>query len=309
MSTISTLNTSDSPAWTLITKFNDNFSALNTDKAEKSWGTFTGDISVPDEAYWVGWDGSTEVPTKNSIYDKIESLPVLSDGDKGDITVSGGIWTIDNNAVSNAKLDQVSTATFKGRTTAGTWNVEDLTATQATALLNEATTSLKGLMSSADKTKLDNAEIWTLLHSGTITSISTTPYDTWAFTAYDRLRVFIDITWSATSEPALQFNSYTWADYISTYFSNTTIATTGSITWVYMWQVGPTSWYRMSWEIDVIGKSWSIRQFTWKLSATGGFRMVDGYWNSSSDITSIQFFRWGWTGSFSWVIRVYWKNN
>lgn len=42
---------------------------------------------------------------------------------------------LDNN-VTNAKLAQVSTATFKGRTTAGTGNAEDLTATQATALLN-----------------------------------------------------------------------------------------------------------------------------------------------------------------------------
>jgi hypothetical protein len=37
-------------------------------------GTFTGDISVPDEAYGVGWDGSVEVPTKNALYDKIETL-------------------------------------------------------------------------------------------------------------------------------------------------------------------------------------------------------------------------------------------
>ena len=64
----------------------------------------------------------------------------VSDGDKGDITVSasGATWTIDNNVVSNAKLAQVATATFKGRTTAGTGNSEDLTATQATALLNVA---------------------------------------------------------------------------------------------------------------------------------------------------------------------------
>ena len=33
-----------------------------------------GNISVPDEAYGSGWNGSTEVPTKNAIYDKIESL-------------------------------------------------------------------------------------------------------------------------------------------------------------------------------------------------------------------------------------------
>jgi hypothetical protein len=40
------------------------------------------------------------------------------------------------NSVTNAKLAQVSTSTFKGRTTAGTGDPEDLTSTQATALLN-----------------------------------------------------------------------------------------------------------------------------------------------------------------------------
>lgn len=32
------------------------------------------DIVVPDEAYGSGWNGSTEVPTKNAVYDKIETL-------------------------------------------------------------------------------------------------------------------------------------------------------------------------------------------------------------------------------------------
>jgi hypothetical protein len=37
-------------------------------------GTFAGDIIVPDEAYGAGWNGSLEVPTKNAVYDKIESV-------------------------------------------------------------------------------------------------------------------------------------------------------------------------------------------------------------------------------------------
>lgn len=37
-------------------------------------GTFTGDISVPDEAYGSGWNGSVEVPTKNAVYDKVETI-------------------------------------------------------------------------------------------------------------------------------------------------------------------------------------------------------------------------------------------
>jgi hypothetical protein len=57
----------------------------------------------------------------------------------GDVTGSGtGSFaaTVAADAVTNAKLANVATATFKGRTTAGTGDPEDLTATQATALLN-----------------------------------------------------------------------------------------------------------------------------------------------------------------------------
>lgn len=71
----------------------------------------------------------------------------VTDGDKGDITVSasGATWTIDAQAVTNNKLANVATATFKGRTTAGTGSPEDLTGTQATALLDNFTSTLKGL--------------------------------------------------------------------------------------------------------------------------------------------------------------------
>lgn len=89
-------------------------------------------------------DGVTVDATTQDIADLAGGL---SDGDKGDITVSGSgaTWTIDNGVVSNAKMADVATATFKGRTTAGTGAPEDLTATQATALLNTFTSSDKGL--------------------------------------------------------------------------------------------------------------------------------------------------------------------
>lgn len=73
MSTITALLGSWFPSNDRVT-INDNFTNLNNGKAEISWQTFTWDISVPDEVYWVGWNGSLEVPTKNAVYDKIQTI-------------------------------------------------------------------------------------------------------------------------------------------------------------------------------------------------------------------------------------------
>ena len=67
----------------------------------------------------------------------------------GDVSGTGSTsitTAIGNNKVTNAMLAQVATATFKGRTTASTGNVEDLTVTQATALLNQFTSALQGVV-------------------------------------------------------------------------------------------------------------------------------------------------------------------
>lgn len=82
-------------------QFMNNFNQINS----------TQDISVPDEAYGVAWNGSLEVPTKNAVYDKIEAIPALTDGDKGDITVSssGTVWTVDNSTIGIAKLSATGT--------------------------------------------------------------------------------------------------------------------------------------------------------------------------------------------------------
>lgn len=71
----------------------------------------------------------------------------FTDGDKGDITVSGSgaTFTIDTGVVTNAKRANIATARFSGRVTAGTGVPEDLTGTQATTLLDAVTSALKGL--------------------------------------------------------------------------------------------------------------------------------------------------------------------
>ena len=60
-------------------------SALDA-KAALAGATFTGDIVVPAEAYGAGWNGSNEAPTKDAIYDKIETL-----GGGGDALTSNGL--------------------------------------------------------------------------------------------------------------------------------------------------------------------------------------------------------------------------
>lgn len=65
----------------------------------------------------------------------------------GDVTSSGdGATTIAPDAVTNAKLANMATGTIKGRASAGTGDPEDLTAAQATALLDTFTSSAKGLV-------------------------------------------------------------------------------------------------------------------------------------------------------------------
>jgi hypothetical protein len=56
------------------------YMSLNGTNGDVSWVltslTVSGDVSVPDEAYdATSWNGSLEVPTKNAIRDKIESIP------------------------------------------------------------------------------------------------------------------------------------------------------------------------------------------------------------------------------------------
>lgn len=96
----------------------------------------------------------------------IDGTPVLKRAViGGDIDIPDGSNTaaIGVNKVVNNMLAQVATSTIKGRATAGTGNVEDLTGTQVTALLDVFTPSAKGVVpvASTDNFKFLRADaLW-----------------------------------------------------------------------------------------------------------------------------------------------------
>ena len=83
-------------------------------------------------------------PGSNRIDVTIASSASITDGDKGDITVSGSgaTWTIDDDAVTYAKLQNVSASSrILGRASAGAGDVEELTGAQVLALAGGAAVS------------------------------------------------------------------------------------------------------------------------------------------------------------------------
>jgi hypothetical protein len=113
-----------------------------------SSGGATPDIALANSGVVAGTYGDgTHVPQVTvSAKGHVSSVVDVAITDTGiteltnDVTAGPGngsqVATIANDAVTNAKLANVSTATLKGRTTAGSGDPEDLTGTQATALLD-----------------------------------------------------------------------------------------------------------------------------------------------------------------------------
>lgn len=64
-------------------------------------------------------------------------IAIISDGDKGDISVtgSGATWTVDNGAITNAKLESMAEQTIKGKPAGSSGAPEDLTVSQIRTLI------------------------------------------------------------------------------------------------------------------------------------------------------------------------------
>jgi len=123
-----------------------------------TWGSITGTLSSQTDlqnaldAKQATLVSGTNIKTINSTSllgsGNIAISGSVADGDKGDITVSGSgaTWTIDNDAVTTAKIldsnvtlakiEDISTSHFLGRHTGGSGAVQQVSASQARTILN-----------------------------------------------------------------------------------------------------------------------------------------------------------------------------
>lgn len=83
-----------------------------------TYGVSAATVSVTDDAYAAGWNGSTLVPTKNAVYDKIETLSL-----SGASTASTNTWTAGQTFISSVTMTGglvLSSGVITGPLTAGT---------------------------------------------------------------------------------------------------------------------------------------------------------------------------------------------
>lgn len=147
---------------------------LSGDQTVGGSKTFTNAPTVPTPT------GDYHTATKKYVDDSV-AAGVIPDGDKGDITISGGgsTWTVDNGAITNAKMASVATSTIKGRATAGTGAPEDLTPAQVKTLLQIAFADITGAVPTWNQNTTGSAAKLT-----TARAISITGDATWS-TSFD----------------------------------------------------------------------------------------------------------------------------
>ena len=134
----------------LTTKINDNTSGDVTPQDVREvlvdledsvpWYDEVQDLSAADIAAmsqdWRGQGSETLIAATAAL--EAAASAGVSDGDKGDITVSstGTVWTVDDEAITLAKMAHMATGSLLGRSTAGAGDVEVLAASAVRTLLN-----------------------------------------------------------------------------------------------------------------------------------------------------------------------------
>lgn len=131
----------------------------------KQASVFVEEGTVNADTAWVCTNnGTITIGSTNIAFALFSSVAEIADGNKGDVTVSGGgiTWSINNGAITLAKMANMATASLIGRNTAGTGVPEVLSASTVRTLLglvigtnvqawDADLDALAGLASAADK--------------------------------------------------------------------------------------------------------------------------------------------------------------
>jgi hypothetical protein len=118
--------------------------------------TTTGTISMPNIGIAGTYGNTSQYPIiTTDAQGRVTGITLqtlsASDGNKGDITVSGSgtAWNINNNVVTFSKIQNVNSGKILGRISPALGNVEELSGSDTTSLLDIFTPVLKGIVPSS----------------------------------------------------------------------------------------------------------------------------------------------------------------